>query len=344
MISGEVMANTNTYYADVVVIGGGPAGTTVASLLVEKGYSVCLLEKSHHPRFHIGESLLPLNMPILEQLGVLDAVQKIGVIKYAAEFNSTISKHQQDIFYFSKAIENRYPHAFEVKRAEFDKILFDNAKAKGVKTFEGVKVNDVDLSGENKRVFAVDEQAQSLIFEGRYVIDASGRDTFLANKLKLKQRNPNHQMTAVYGHFKHVERRAAKDEGNISIYWFNQGWIWLIPLADDVMSVGVVCYPEYLKNRAGSLEDFFFETLHSIPEIQTRMNTAELISEIKATGNYSYQSSKMAGEGYLLIGDAYAFVDPVFSSGVYLAMKSAVLAADLVDSQLSESENSAMQF
>ncbi len=326
---------------DVIVIGGGPAGTTAASLLAEKGWSVCLLEKSHHPRFHIGESLLPLNIPILEKLGVLDAVDKIGVKKYAAEFNSTISYHQQDIFYFSKAIDNQYPYAYEVKRADFDKILFENAKTKGVNVYEGINVNAVDLN--KKQITAIDKQGQSVTFQGRFLIDASGRDTFLAKKLKLKQRNPKHQMTAVYAHFNQVERRKLKDEGNISIYWFKQGWVWLIPLNDDVMSIGVVCYPNYLKQRSHTLEIFLLETLSAIPKIKTRMEKAKLITEVKATGNYAYQSSKMTGDGYLLIGDAYAFVDPVFSSGVYLAMKSAVLSVDLVDNQLRSGRKNSKQ-
>lgn len=320
---------------DVVVIGGGPAGTTAASLLAEKGWKVCLLEKAHHPRFHIGESLLPMNLPLLQRLGVLDAIHRIGMKKNAAEFNSTETALAKDTFYFSKAIDSIHPHAYQVRRSEFDEILFKNCITKGVNALQGAKVVDVNLEHDDlKIVKAVSDTAEQLEFFCRYVIDASGRDTFLACKLKSKQKNSRHQMAAIYGHFRNVQRRQGSDAGNISIYWFEHGWIWLIPLADGVMSVGAVCWPGYLKTRKTSLEKFLASTVNTLPEIAERMRTAELIGAVHATGNYSYVSSTMTGKGYLLVGDAYAFVDPVFSSGVFLAMQGATDAAELVEKLL----------
>ncbi len=325
----------------MVVIGGGPAGTTAATLLADSGWSVCLLEKARHPRFHIGESLLPMNLPIFERLGVLDAVRNIGTKKFAAEFNSTVTPLAQDTFYFSRAIDPGHPCAFQVRRSEFDELLFANCQKHGVTTIQELEVVDVDLESAGYRTIkAFSKDRQQFVFGCKFVIDASGRETFLANKLKSKKKNSRHQMAAIFGHFRHVSRRNGKDEGNISIYWFGQGWIWMIPLQDGVMSIGAVCWPGYLKTRKTSRENFLSNTLNMLPEVSERISEAELIGEVQATGNYSYASSIMIGNGYLLVGDAYAFVDPVFSSGVFLAMQSAVDGAELVDKLLQNPANS----
>ncbi len=328
----------NPRHSDVLVIGGGPAGTTAACLLAEKGWSVRLLEKARHPRFHIGESLLPKNLPILQRLGVLDAVHNIGMKKNAAEFNSSITPLARDTFYFARAINDRHPFAYQVRRSEFDEILFSNCIDKGVEALQGVSVVDVNLDQHtHKTVRALSDTGDALGFTCRYVIDASGRDTFLANKLQAKKKNPRHQMAAIYGHFRGVQRRPGRDAGNISIYWFQHGWIWLIPLQDGVMSIGAVCWPAYLKTRSTTLKEFLLHTLRMLPELDLRMQAAELLGDVHATGNYSYAATMMLGDGYLLVGDAYAFVDPVFSSGVYLAMQGAVDGAELVDKLLHDS-------
>ena len=320
---------------DVIVIGGGPAGSTAASLLAGKGWTVCLLEKACHPRFHIGESLLPMNLPILEQLGVLAAVEKIGVKKYAAEFNSPDTLRPLDTFYFSESLTQNPPYAYQVLRSEFDYLLLNNSRKKGVTVIENITVTDVNLDQEGvNTVAAIDSQNQLKHYQSRYVIDASGRDTFLSSKLKLKRNNPQHRMAAIYGHFNNVTRRSGKDQGNISIYWFKHGWLWMIPLPKGVMSVGAVCWPDYMKTRTTSLDEFLTSTIAQIPEMAARMQQATPVGKVNASANYSYSSTRMHGDGYIIIGDAYAFVDPVFSSGVYLAMRSAVLGSELVDSCL----------
>ena len=331
------MNNTQQNHYDALVIGGGPAGTTIASLLADKGHTVCLLEKAHHPRFHIGESLLPMNLPILEKLGVLEQVDAIGIKKYAAEFNSLETSLARDTFYFAKAANKNNPFAYQVRRAEFDEVLFRNCQKKGVTALEGLTVSGIDLDSSLKTIKATNAQGKLHEFTARYLIDASGRDTVLAQQLNSKQKNPKHKMAAIYGHFRNVSRRTGKDEGNISIYWFQHGWIWMIPLKDGLMSMGCVCWPAYLKTRKTSLDLFLQQTLESVPEIKLRMKGALVDGEAQATGNYSYQSSIMSGSGFLLIGDAYAFVDPVFSSGVYLAMQSASNGAELVDQLLKKS-------
>ncbi|MGI9303130.1 MAG: NAD(P)/FAD-dependent oxidoreductase [Gammaproteobacteria bacterium] len=326
--------------SDVVVIGGGPGGSTIATLLAKKGWRVTLLEKDRHPRFHIGESLLPMNLPLLERLGVLDQVREIGVQKNGAEFASYQDADKCETIYFADALDKSHPYAFQVERAGFDKLLFDNAGAQGVTAREGVRVIDVALREDaTKRATVVNENGARETLETRFIVDASGRDTFLSRKLNFKEKNSRHQSAAIFGHFKNVARRPGKDEGNIGIYWFEHGWFWMIPLRDDVMSVGAVCWPEYLKTRDGDLETFLRQTIERCPPVSRRMQDAEPCAPARATGNYSYCARHMYGDGYLLVGDAFAFIDPVFSTGVYLAMNSASLGAEAVDTCLRAPES-----
>ena len=320
-------------FSDVAVIGGGPAGSTVATLLQEQGWRVALFEKERHPRFHIGESLLPLNLLILERLGVLEQVKNIGVIKYGAEFSAD-GKQSQTI-YFANAIDKQHPYAFQVRRAEFDHLLLQNSAAKGVQVHESVRVKDLDIrTDQPSLIHLIDEQNREQTWTARYVIDASGRDTLLARKFGLKCKNNKHQSAAIFGHFTQVDRRAGKDEGNIGVYWFPHGWFWMIPLRDGVMSVGAVCWPEYLKTRRCSPAEFLWQTIQLCEPVRQRMPNAQLIGEARATGNYSYRATHSYGDGYLLVGDAFAFVDPVFSTGVFFAMNSAELAAEAVNAWL----------
>jgi flavin-dependent dehydrogenase len=169
------------------------------------------------------------------------------------------------------------------------------------------------------------------------VVDASGRDAFLSAKKRLRRKNDMHQSAAIFGHFRGAERRPGEDAGNISIYSFEHGWMWMIPLPDGVMSVGAVCRPDYLKQRKGRTVEFLLDTVKRSPAMWRRLERAELVgNEVRVTGNYSYDSLQMGGAGWVLIGDAFAFLDPVFSSGVYLAMSGAEHAVDVVDTALRE--------
>ncbi len=330
----------------VVVIGGGPAGSTVASRLAQKGRDVVLLEKARHPRFHIGESLLPMNMPLFEELGVAEAIAAIGIPKHGAEFTIPEAPDAPRTYYFERALNDDTPaSACEVRRSEFDHLLLENSARLGVRVLEEVTVFDVALAdpakGGTQQVTARDASGNTLEFEADFVVDASGRDTFLARRLDLKARNPEHNSAAIFGHFNNVPRRAGRDAGNISIYWFQHGWIWMIPLRDGAMSVGAVCFPEYLKTRKTKPETFLWDTLKLCPPAFERMQGAELAGPVNATGNFSYRSSQAHGPGYLLVGDAFTFVDPVFSSGVYIAMSGGFRAADAVDRCLEHPARSA---
>ncbi len=317
----------------MIVVGGGPAGCTVATFLARQGWSVTLLEKERHPRFHIGESLLPMNLPILQRLGVLEAVERIGVRKIGADFPAP-TPDGYNVFRFARALDPSWPHAFQVRRDEFDTLLFENARAGGVSAWQGHRVTELDLGADAVTVSGQSDDGVQFACRARYLVDATGRDTLLGNRLRLKRRSGRHQSAALFAHFRGVERRPGDDAGNISIYRFGHGWVWLIPLRDGITSVGAVCWPDYLKQRRGDNREFLLQTLQSIPQLWRRMEHAEITGNLHATGNYSYACTRMAGHRWIMAGDAYAFVDPIFSSGVYLAMHAAEEAAGVVDGAL----------
>ncbi len=322
-------------HTEVLVIGGGPAGTTFAALMRKHGWTVTLLERGHHPKFHIGESLLPMCLPILDRLGVLDEVRGIGVVKRGADFTIGNGNGQCNTICFSEALGNSPDHAFEVRRSDFDQILFKNCDQAGVDAIDGMRVCRVERRADGAHVVeATADDGSTRTWVARFVADASGRDTFMASSQHWKKRNKRHASAAVYTHFRGVARRPGADQGNISIYWFENGWIWMIPLEQDIMSVGVVCNPKYLKTRSGSLQDFLMDTLNQISETRERTLQAEVIQPVEATGNYSYASQRSLGNGFILLGDAFAFIDPVFSSGVYLAMSSAERAIPVAEAWL----------
>ncbi|MGA6827253.1 NAD(P)/FAD-dependent oxidoreductase [Nitrospira sp. NS4] len=328
---------------DVLVVGAGPAGSTISALLAERGWNVHVLEKDPHPRFHIGESLLPQSLPILKQLGVLPEVEKIGIVKYGAEMISHRYGRTQ-MFYFSKAFDESQPYAFEVKRSEFDAILLKNAIAKGAQVHEGVRAGRVEFRpGTTSLVHAQDRGGKPLAWEARFVVDASGRDTFLSGQLGGKQRSQTHNSAAVFGHFEGVGRLPGKDEGNITAAWLDHGWCWMIPFKDGTTSVGVVCWPDYIKSRTTPLDQFLLDTLRQSPVVAERMRHAKLLTPVYAAANFSYRRDTMAGDGYLIVGDAFAFIDPVFSSGVHLALNSAVQGANVVEAHLRHSADYAQR-
>ena len=333
MSASAVAPATRVSTCDVLVIGGGPAGSTAATLLAERGYRVTLLEKAHHPRFHIGESLLPANLPLLEKLGVADEVKAIGMKKWGAEFVSPWHDHKQE-FEFADAMDKSMPMAYQVRRSEFDEILIRNASRKNARVVEGCRVQNVDFLPDNGGavVQAIHEDESIETVTARFVLDASGRDTFLGNRFKAKQRNKKHNSAAIYGHFAGAVRNEGKAAGNISIFWFDYGWFWFIPLLDGATSVGAVIWPYYLKTRGKkSLDIFFQETIALCKPLETLLKNAHLVSPVEATGNFSYECNHTHGKNYLLLGDAYTFIDPVFSSGVMLAMQSAFIGAETVD-------------
>ena len=216
------------HHADVLVIGGGPGGSTAAALLARRGHHVALFEKERHPRFHIGESLLPANLPLFERLGVAEQVRAIGMMKWGAEFVSPWDGRRQD-FRFSEAWDKSMPFAYQVRRSQFDEILIRHAAQCGAQVLEGARVHAVDFGASRGTAAPValqvrGEDGNEQSWQGRFLIDASGRDTFLANRLRFKRRDARHNSAAVFAHFAGAERYAGEREGHISIYWFDHGW------------------------------------------------------------------------------------------------------------------------
>ncbi|MGI4800385.1 MAG: NAD(P)/FAD-dependent oxidoreductase [Janthinobacterium lividum] len=320
---------------DILVIGGGPAGSTAAALLAERGRDVVLLEKEHHPRFHIGESLLPLNTAIFDRLGVRDQVAAIGTHKPGAEFVSDDTGKAVQ-FSFAHGLDKRFTSSWQVPRAQLDQILFRTAAQRGARTREGTKVTKFTPGAANGRaaVEAVGPDGTVQHFAPRYVLDASGRDTFMANRSGSKQSNKQNNTAAVYAHFRGVERRSGEHEGYISVHLAEDGWFWLIPLPDDIMSVGFVGNASAFKGRTGTSHDLLTQRIGGAPTVRDRMRHAEMVSDVVGTGNYSYYADRAQGDGHLLIGDAFAFLDPMFSSGVLLAMTAGEMGADVAETWL----------
>ena len=320
---------------DVLVVGGGPAGATVATLLARRGRRVMMLEREHHPRFHIGESLLPANVPILQRLGVLEAVAAIGVRKHGADFPAA-NAAGFNVFRFERALGDTPPYAFQVRRDEFDELLFRHAAASGVEAQEGVRVTGVEFGPDGAVARAEAGDGRAWTVRAKYVVDATGRDTLLGRQLGLRRKHPRHRSAALFAHYRGVAARPGEDAGNISIYQHDRGWAWMIPLRGGTMSVGAVGDPALFKERQEPPEQFLRRILDGIPQARERMQGAELVGHLQATGNYSYLCGRLTGPRWIMAGDAGAFVDPVFSTGVYLAMHSAERAADTVDRILDE--------
>jgi len=320
---------------DILVIGGGPAGSTAAALLAERGRDVVVLEKDAHPRFHIGESLLPRNTELFERLGIRDQVAALGVHKPGAEFVSDLTGKSVH-FQFADGLDQAYTYSWQVRRSQFDATLFANAKARGARVAERTRVTDVafGVDGGRARVSAIGPDGEALAYAPRFVLDASGRDTFLGRKMRSITANKVHNTAALYGHFKGVITRTGELEGYITVHLAEDGWFWFIPLPDNVMSVGFVGDQAAFKGRQGTPHDLFMARLQASPTARARVEGAELISDVVSTGNYAYRSNVHSGDGYLMIGDAFAFIDPVFSSGVLLAMTSGDLGAAVADTWL----------
>jgi flavin-dependent dehydrogenase len=316
---------------DVIVIGGGPAGSTAATLLARKGFAVTLLEREHFPRFQIGESLLPYNNDLLSRLGVTEQLAK-GTFtpKYGAAF-VTADGALGYTFRFRDNLPEAYHSSFQVKRAEFDDLLLRNAASSGVDVREGVSATAVDLGDPSRAIVTC---ANGDRIDSRFVIDASGHGAFLGKRIGGKEDVDSLKKVAVFAHFENVPRPEGRDAGNTVIVVLRDAWFWLIPVSDATMSVGLVVDRDHLRGCGLSPEELLKQTIAGAPYLEERMRDAKRVTPVLVRRDFSFSMRRMVGKNFALAGDAAGFLDPIFSTGVFMAMKSADMAADAVEQRL----------
>ncbi len=335
--------------ADVIVIGGGPSGTTAATLLAQRGLRVVLLERDHFPRFHIGESLIPQTYGVLERLNMLPKMKSSHFIKkYSVQFVSERGRLSEP-FYFCDHRPHESSQTWQVRRSEFDLLMLNNAREHGVEVHEGARVLDVLFEGDQAVGVLVQREGESQPVEirAKVIVDGSGQQSLIMSKLGLREWDPVLKKAAVWTYWKGAFRDTGHDEGATVVIQVQgkQGWFWYIPLHDDIVSVGVVASHEYLfrDRESKDFEKVYFEEVAKCPGVQPRLEGATRCDIFRAEKEYSYRATKAAGNGWVLVGDAFGFLDPLYSSGVLLALKSGQMAADAVADGIEKGDTSAAQ-
>jgi flavin-dependent dehydrogenase len=340
------MITQKTKY-DAIVVGAGPAGSTTAALLAEKGRDVLVVEKEKFPRYHVGESLMPFCYFPLQRLGLVDTLmESANPRKYCVQFVREDGFLSQP-FYFFQHFDHPSSTTWQVWRSEFDKMILDKARENGASVMERTKANK--LLKSNNRVVGIRAESDDfgqLEINAPIVVDASGRDCFAARKENWMVRDPELKKVALWTYFKDAKRDPGLDEGATTVaYLPNKGWFWYIPLSDGMVSVGIVAERDYLFN--GTTKDhatIFNREIHNNEWIKEHLVGAKQTGEYRITGEYSYRNRYCASDGLVLAGDALGFLDPVFSSGVFLALKSGVMLADEIDHALKAKDFSAKSF
>ncbi len=319
---------------DCVVIGGGPAGSSAATIVAEAGQSTLLIEREAMPRFHVGESLMPETFWALERLGVNDKIRHQGwQMKKSVQFVSHRG-NESDPFFFRQHDDRDCSDTWQVERSEFDKMLFDRASEVGADTVDQTRLLNVmfDEQGAATGVVVKDKEGVEHTVSCRVVIDGTGQQSFIANKLGLKEVDPDLKKAAIWSYYKDASRGDGENSGATIILNTEdkQSWFWFIPLSRGITSIGCVSDHEHLLKGRGSAEDVFFEELANCPGLKPRLENATRLGDIRVAKEFSYMTKQSSGPGWVLVGDALGFIDPVYSSGVYFALEMGVRAGDAV--------------
>src|SRR5215831_18011143 len=339
------MENTSSEF-DVIVMGGGPAGSTVASILAREGRRVVLFEKEQFPRHHIGESLMTDTYRTFERMGFLDKLKQSPFVrKYSVQFANSTGKESRP-FYFFEANHHESAVTWQVTRAIFDQMLIEHAEQQGADVYQRTSVKRVLFDGKRATgVEALMEDGSVRVFHAPVVVDATGQRAMLSNQFGWRVRDPKLKKAVLYSYFKGAHREPDLNGGATLVLRTEAGsggWFWYIPLEDDITSVGIVADPEYLvKGRGQDLAKILDEEIEKCEPCRRRVAGATRVDKIYSILDYSYRSKQNAGDGFILIGDAYGFLDPIYSSGVLLALKMAELAADAIHDAFNHNDFSA---
>lgn len=317
---------------DVAIIGGGPSGSTAAHLLARAGRSVVVLEREKFPRFHIGESLLPYNMPVFERLGIREKLDQLFLMKHGAEL-ATACCERKVKFFFKNGFRLKHTHSYQVERATFDQLLLDEARERGAEVREETTVERGEIGADDVTLHTRDAAGATAI-RAKYLIDASGRNTVLGSQLQMKQSYEHLRKFSVFAHYEGVTRDPGVDGSLTRMVRADDRWFWMIPLGETKMSIGVVMDMADFKKLRLSPEQLLTTAIEEQPVIRERMAAAERVTPVYSAGDYSYRNRSFFGDRWLLAGDAAGFIDPVFSTGVFLAMVSGESAADAIDETL----------
>ena len=332
---------------DSIIIGAGPAGSTAAALLAERGRRVLVLEKEKFPRYHIGESLMPFCWFTLERLGVLGEMERIAYTKKHSVQFVTADGRQSQPFYFFQHYDHPSATTWQVERAEFDVMLLDNARCKGAEVRERTRVTRTlkDDSGRTIGVEAVGPDGAAYEVFAPMTIDCSGREQIATGREGWRVKDPQLNKLAVWTYFRGAKRDPGIDEGNTTVaYLPERGWFWYIPLKDDIVSVGIVAEKDYLFAESKDPAQIFAREIGRNAWIKDHLSIGTQFGEYWVTSEFSYRSKQCADDGLLLAGDAFAFLDPVFSSGVMLALKSGTMAGEEVHKAILERDFSPERF